>query len=521
MRARNWFQQTGLFLPIVIYLMVSPLQTNIILGPEYIIVDSLANNEFELTWTSKWQPSRLAVMDDADLVGDHVVLNATFSESLNVTHCTMTVENGFRLNTSRELVVPSDPDSQFSGVINPTEFDWVIVKGIERGWMVNIIGNFTNGDTDFMAWSGEQEYSQLTYANNLVSMASSAKPETDEFRWESDNDTMYVGCLDYDLSPGNWTLYLQVGVYKQISVEGNIVIYDTYTLDRRNQTVDVRIEGKTESNYTLIYDYTDVTLGNFFSPDVTVPEPTEVENEVYNITWTCTDKNANDTNFFSVWLSLDGGATFQILARNLTDTFYVWNAAGFLLGDCMVRIRAFSVDLKTRLGSVDSEANYWPGDFSDGLSPSFHHVNPHHNVPVYNVNVDAPADIVYTYGNEGHAITWTLDVQILFHGFLLATTPENFYYKILRNSEVIFSASWDGTDHIVVSVDDLDAGIYNYTLSIWNPWDNKIKSDTVFVTVRERYQIPSMIILGGSIGIGVGFMILLILTRVRYHVKKT
>lgn len=521
MRVKRWFRQTGLFLSILIYLIVSPLQTNTILGLEHTVVDALANKEFELTWTSRWQSSRLAVINDTELVGDHVVLNATFPESLNVTHCTMTVENGFRLNTSRELEVPSDPDSQFSGAINHTEFDWIVVKGIRRGWMVNIIGNFTNNDTDFMVWSGEQEYSQFTYANNLVSMASSAKPETDEFRWESDNDTMYIGCLDYDRSPGNWTLNLQVGVYKQISADGNVVIYDTYMLDRRNQTVDIRIEGKTESNHTLVYEFTDVTLSNFFSPDVTVPEPTEVENEVYNITWICTDKNADDTNFFSVWLSCDGGATFQILARNLTDTFYIWNAAGFLLGGCIVRIRAFSVDLNTGLGSVDSESSYWPGDFSDGLSPSFHHVYPLHNVPVYNVNVDSPADIAYTSGNEGNTITWTLDVQILFHGFLLATTPENFCHKILRNNEVIFSAAWDGNDHIVVNVDDLDAGIYNYTLAIWNPWDNRIKSDTVFVTVRERPRLPSIIILGGSVGIGVGFMVLLFLTRVRYHEKKT
>ena len=131
MRVKRWFRQTGLFLSILIYLIVSPLQTNTILGLEHTVVDALANKEFELTWTSRWQSSRLAVINDTELVGDHVVLNATFPESLNVTHCTMTVENGFRLNTSRELEVPSDPDSQFSGAINHTEFDWIVVNVVD------------------------------------------------------------------------------------------------------------------------------------------------------------------------------------------------------------------------------------------------------------------------------------------------------------------------------------------------------------------------------------------------------
>ena len=482
---------------------------------EQVNTPLFAENDLELTWTSRWQSTPLVVMNNTELVGDHVGLNATFPESLNVTKCAMTIESGFRLNTTRELVIPSDAAGQFTGIINHTEFDWVIVKGIEKELLVNIAANFTNADCDFMAWSGDQEYSQFSYSNNFFGgqMATGSKPETAEKYWESDNDTMYIGCLNYDRTPGNWTLYLQVGIYKSIVAADNGVFYDTYTLDRSNQTVNIRIEGTTELNETLIYSYEDVTLSNFFKPDVIVNHPVEVENDLFNVTWTCTDKNANDTNFFSVWLSFDGGVSYQLLARNLTQTYYLWNAAGFLERDNYIfRIRAFSVDLTTGLASVDDEANYWPGDYSDGFSSDFAHNGPFY-VPAYLVDVDSPPDITYYIGVIGNLITWTLDVQLIYHGFLISTSPANFHYEVLRNNEVILSSYWDGGNSIVINVDHLDVGVHNYTLACWNPAENTIVIDTVFVTVRELPLIPTLIIIGGSVGIGVGFLVLFFLKK--------
>lgn len=508
MNTRGWFPLKVFLIVILLQPIIIPIHLNPLASPAKVPVSFIADNSFELMWTSRWQPSFVPVMNNTEITGDHVVLNATFPEYWNITKCLITIENGFKINTTRELVIPLDPGGQFDGVINHTEFDWVIVKGFEKGLNVNLICNFTNGDSDFMAWTGDQEYSLFTYSNNILNMASGSKPETDVFLWESDNDTLYIGCLNYDQSPGNWTLNLQVGVCKQIGFEGNSVIYDTYTLDRRNQTVNIRVEGTTESNDTLTFYYTDVKLGNFFTPYVIVFDPIEIEPDLFNITWTCEDKNANDTNYFSVWLSGDGGVSYQVLARNLTRTYYVWDSSGFLeRDDYIFRIRAFSVDLVSGLASVDDEASYWPGDFSDGFSSSFAHDGPFY-VPVYLVNVDEPPDIFYFYGDEGNSIIWELDVQTIYRDFVLAFSPANFHYTILRDNEVIFSASWGGENHIEVNVDHLDVGVYNYTLSYWSPAEGMTKYDWVIVTVRERPSFAALIIAGGTGGVCVGLLVL-------------
>jgi hypothetical protein len=329
---------------------------------------------------------------------------------------------------------------------------------------------------------------------------------------------MYIGCLNYASTLGNWTLSLQVGVYKSIIVDGNSAIYDTYTLDSRNQTVNIHVEGTTESNETLVFNYEVVTLSNFFAPEVIVNTPEDLGNEVYNITWSCTDKNANDTNYFSVWLSADDGVSFQLLARNLTSTYYYWDSSGFLSNDYIIRIRAFSVDLVSGLATVDDEANYWPGDFADGFSPSWEHHGWPFGGGAYLVSVDEPADISYDYGDEGNSIIWTWDVLIVFHHFLLAFTPEDFYYRILRDGIELSYSRWDGSSFVEVNVDHLDVGIYNYTLWFWSPAQDVMKSDTVIVTVKEVPQLPLSIILSGSVGVGVGLLVLFLI-RNRLHSK--
>jgi hypothetical protein len=464
---------------------------------------------FSLTWSSRWSSPPQNVTNESDISGDHIVLNATFPDSLNITHSSMIVENGFRLNTTRALVIPSEPWNQYDGIINHTEFDWVIVKGVKKGLPVKMIGNFTNSDTDFMAWSGDTDYSQFANDNNLVNMATGYKPETDEFLWESDNDTLYIGCLNYDSSPGNWTLDLQVGVYKHIRIEGNSVIYDTYTLDRRNQTVNIRVEGKTESNYTLVYEYVDVILGNFFTPSITVNTPTEIEPDIFNITWNCQDKNDNDTNYFSVWLSGDDGASYQLLVRNLTRTYYIWNSAGFLEKDDYVfRVRAFSVDLVSGLASVDSEANYWPGDFSDAFSPDFvnNHVPP---PPPPNLVLSSPTDIAYYVGETGNYIKWV--VQVDYEHYLCLD------YEILIDGEIVRDSCWehywDRQPDIQISVDNQTIGEYTYLLQIENPGpDGGIMTDTVIVKVMRLPTPVEELIIGGFLVVGVGFTVLVIVS---------
>ena len=79
-------------------------------------------------------------------------------------------------------------------------------------------------------------------------------------------------------------------------------------------------------------------------------------------------------------------------------------------------------------------------------------------------------------GNTGNSITWTPDDLF----------PHT--YQILRNDTEVDSGSWDGSV-ITVSVDGLEAGKYNYTLSVSNEAGN-LMTDTVFVYVRLHIAGP-------------------------------
>ena len=85
--------------------------------------------------------------------------------------------------------------------------------------------------------------------------------------------------------------------------------------------------------------------------------------------------------------------------------------------------------------------------------------------------IDQPADMNYVEGTTGNTVTWT---------------PSDAYpshYMIYRNGTEVVSDSWDGSS-ITVEVDGLSAGVYNYTIMVYDTSGNSI-SDTVLVTVVE------------------------------------
>ena len=83
--------------------------------------------------------------------------------------------------------------------------------------------------------------------------------------------------------------------------------------------------------------------------------------------------------------------------------------------------------------------------------------------------LDHPADIEYVYGSQGHVIIWSpSDLD-----------PES--YELFRNNTLLVSDSWTGLP-ISVNLDVLDAGIYNYTLIVYDTVGNWV-ADTVMVVV--------------------------------------
>jgi hypothetical protein len=85
--------------------------------------------------------------------------------------------------------------------------------------------------------------------------------------------------------------------------------------------------------------------------------------------------------------------------------------------------------------------------------------------------VNSPSDIEFYEGDTGYNITWD---------------PEDIYpktYKVLRNGTTIIDGLWNSTSEvIIVPLDGLSIGVYNYTLLVLDAENNSI-TDTVWVFV--------------------------------------
>ncbi len=73
----------------------------------------------------------------------------------------------------------------------------------------------------------------------------------------------------------------------------------------------------------------DVSIGNFFTPGVTVLTPNGGETWIgtNNITWKAWDTNEDEILTYEVLVSSDSGATFQSIASNLDKTWYMWDCS--------------------------------------------------------------------------------------------------------------------------------------------------------------------------------------------------
>ncbi|MHA2277543.1 MAG: hypothetical protein ACXAC2_17325, partial [Candidatus Kariarchaeaceae archaeon] len=92
--------------------------------------------------------------------------------------------------------------------------------------------------------------------------------------------------------------------------------------------------------------------------------------------------------------------------------------------------------------------------------------------------ISHPSDFSYEYGSIGNNITW------------IATDSNPNSYSIFKDSVLVDSGSWGSGTPIVLDIDGLGLGTYNYTIVITD--DASIStSDQVFVTVVDS-TIPSL-----------------------------
>lgn len=111
-----------------------------------------------------------------------------------------------------------------------------------------------------------------------------------------------------------------------------------------------------------------------------------------------------------------------------------------------------------------------------------------------------PTDIAYEVGETGHNITWTVSED----------NPA--VYHIFKDGSQEIGGTWiSSTDEFSISVDGLEIGTYNYTISVVDVGGNTA-SDEVIVTVQLPTNIPTDTLL--FIGLGAGAVVVLLVVVV-------
>ena len=107
------------------------------------------------------------------------------------------------------LVIPDEGYNPFTGdPIDHSQFSFITITGLQFVERISLSAEFTNADSDFMAWPGDMNPAEYSYENNIMGgqMASAASPEQGGIGWVRECDSLVVGCFDYSLDRGDWTL---------------------------------------------------------------------------------------------------------------------------------------------------------------------------------------------------------------------------------------------------------------------------------------------------------------------------
>lgn len=128
-----------------------------------------------------------------------------------------------------------------------------------------------------------------------------------------------------------------------LSVEENQSIIEIDTRALGNNATCTIIATTWLANGTMIsFEFTDVYIGNYFVPKVTVlsPNGNETWASLHNITWIATDKNFDDGFLYDVMYSSDSGSSFETLVSATSLTWFEWDCSNLIKMDTyIVRVR--------------------------------------------------------------------------------------------------------------------------------------------------------------------------------------
>ena len=426
-----------------------------------IAIPSDDSSLLNMSWTSRTESIPQPISNNSELIGDHVVLNATWDQQIaggNVTDTRIRITDGYTYSTTRSLVSASSGSGLFE--FDYEVFDWIEFSGLSRGDNITIIG-YAGSDVDFVMYPGNIPFEEYDFGMDLLEgqMSTSSHFERGTLFWAEDYHNMFLGCFNYEDVEGNYTISVEIGEFYEISESGNAASGDTYYLDNVNDTYEITIIAKTDLNESFSVRYENISICNFFFPQFTSLHVYQLPYDelVYNISWTTADTNTDDSHYFEFWLSNNEGYTFMRLETNITNQWYVWNSTGWIQDIYMARVRAFSVDLSSEDCGLDNPPDsYWPGDFADILVPNIYGGDIHsYPTGYFTLEVSAELDHPYYFGSLGNVI----NIELTFSHSI----PDSIYCYLINNGTGWFHEQISPTSHnefVTVNIDGLGIGYH-------------------------------------------------------------
>ncbi|MFW9840316.1 MAG: Ig-like domain-containing protein, partial [Candidatus Thorarchaeota archaeon] len=206
---------------------------------------------------------------------------------------------------------------------------------------------------------------------------------------------------------------------------------------------------KIEDNGFLFYTY---TVGDDVDPTLTITNPANNTDQsgLLNIT-----ADVDDPGSGIEWVSFnaDGSGAITDYTAPYSQN---WNLDDETLGSHFV-----IVTVRDNVGLETTKTHYFT--VVDTIDPV----------------LNSPSDIEYTFGDSGNSIDWN------------ATDIRPSSYEVFVDDVSTFTGSWNDTsEHIILDVDGLAVGTYNYTCVVYDEAGNSA-TDTVIVTVDEVATTPT------------------------------
>ena len=241
-------------------------------------------------------------------------------------------------------------------------------------------------------------------------------------------------------------------------IEKDGALYNSSAVWTSSSPVVTKVDGllKGSYNFTIIFqdvngnsitDTANVTVLDGTAPVFSAIPSNLVYNETttgHTLSWTATD------SYSGTYLVYFDGVLDNTATSWTSGAPIIYNVDGFLKGTHTVTMVVYDA-------SGNSVMNNATVTVYDGTKPTITH-------PVDNT--------AYIEGSSGNTIAWT------------ATDSYSGTFTLYRNGSQIFVNGWTSGSPIIMGIDGLAKGVYNFTIVAYDQSSNSV-SDTVYITVID------------------------------------